>query len=92
MCPRAALHASPHGARERAALVPRQCAMAASSATAAAVLLCPGVKLVERSAKTVKEYLQGKDDKEDVAGNGFGPETCTLDKDILHLQEIFPGG
>jgi hypothetical protein len=51
-------------------------------------LLCPGVRVVP-TRKLTKDQLSGKDDE--TAGNGFGSNVQTLEKDILHLQEIFPG-
>lgn len=55
------------------------------------VVGCPGVRLVSRPAAAVKALLAGKDDKDDAPGNGFGRNVTTLDKDIAHLQEVFPG-
>lgn len=60
---------------------------AASSSDTSSAVLCPGVKIVNR--KVTKDMLSGKDDE--IPGDGFGVNVQTVDRDIIHLQELFPG-
>ena len=73
-------------ARARKGAPPPPLAAARSSASDVGI---PGVRAVSRPAAAVKALLAGKDDEE--PGDGFGRNVSTLDRDIAHLTDVFPG-